>query len=733
MIKLEHKKLPEVRHFLNVSNLQSVDDLIDAISTAAIVNAKHLKGKAQEDQQNTFKGNAFEIWVEFFLKYQAPTNNGPAVIDYHPINEKKTDDYGVDGQGLGLDKTPATIQIKFRSNPLNAITYEECAKFHSQSVTPAPFGFGVVNTDNMVFISTAFQLNQHAAKFAGAIRMRHYGLDQLKQIVGPTNPTFWEAFAESFNNSHPIKQRERKKRYRHQQQMNELIRNFLDNGGERGWVGCGTGGGKTYCISDAISYYLGQQGSQIAIVAAPRIQLCEQIKNVLWSSKEIDFERFTFHSGGAEELDFYKGDLIQNNRSSTDPNKVVEWVNNNRSKDMVIFTTYHSSEKLLKALNQKGITEILYIGDECHNLVRHEFANVLDRNIVQFWKFIGFTATGLDTRDPNGTGMNVFSRWGNPLVEISPIRLVSDGITVPPRAFIMEVKDNIDPKKLEVDIVRKMVREFKDQQCPNSDCRVLVTCTSVDMAHHFVDDNVLNDLLPEFEKFVVTSNGKLMKGRNRDGQLSEFSDAPKALIFHYDMLGEGIDVPGVTAVLMLRGLSRIKAIQNVGRAGRIINEDRVKLAEDQINVKDREGWTKPYGWILCPLLKRDTESIQVWRNTMAVLDHIRTLDYDFHIEDYIHVGDSKGKYEVEIEPYQDINQHKDQEVKDFEFSLEEQNRADVIDLIETSLSEIKDSRDRTEVLIKNADSSQLAEINIVHTLSELDDISEDDIVSDNCF
>lgn len=84
----------------------------------------------QEELYNQFVGDYFEAFAEFFLKYNSEAYG---VSDYKAaIN---TQDWGVDGYGIVTDQrdssggpTPCVVQVKFRSNPFDEISYTCLAK-----------------------------------------------------------------------------------------------------------------------------------------------------------------------------------------------------------------------------------------------------------------------------------------------------------------------------------------------------------------------------------------------------------------------------------------------------------------------------------------------------------------------------------------------------------------------------------------------------------------------------
>ena len=621
MIELKHNKLKEVRE-KRVIDISQVSDMKSLIRSISLISKK----VKDPNIANVDKGNVFEIFGEFFIK-ELGKHNDIGIVDYEPA--QVLEDYGVDGVGIGLDAKPATTQMKFRSNPNRENTYEEASKFMVQS----EYDYGVEALKNMLFISTAFKMNQHALKMYTAKGGRFLGLRQFYRIIGSNNIPFWTAFKESWNKSQPLGKRIYKKRFKHQERMIEAGERLINSTESRGWIGCGTGGGKTLAINDISEKYL--KDNELVVIAAPRIALCEQLKKELHDNKTIDYKRFLFHSGGREEINLWKGDVASIQNSTTSKEKIKSFVKENLGKHnkMIIFTTYHSSLKLGQTLEGFKI-KYLYMADECHNLVSAERSSILDQ--IKFDKFIGFTVTAKEDR--LGYGMQEYSRWGRRICEVTPAELFQNGITVPPRGYFLKIKDSQENETFEIDAVNKLIRRFKDEIYPTEIVKIVVTCSGVQQAHKMADEDAL-DKLVDFEKFVVTSNMKSMGSRRRESELKQFTECTKdTIIFHYDMLGEGIDVPSVTAVLPFRSLDNIKVIQNVGRANRLVIEDREKLRNGLLKVDERSDWAKPYAWVLCPFTENDPKSNHTYQNVLKLLSELRNPDFNFCVEEYMYIG-----------------------------------------------------------------------------------------------
>lgn len=658
-IALEHKQLTSVRTIWKYDSINSIDSLVDSIVRSSQV-------YSEEEVQNKFKGDTFEIFVEFFLKKMGGSAQVP-IVNYRPAQE--IEDYGVDGEGYSIRGERMVVQAKFRSNADDLIIYDEIAKTFMQGY----HHYKLQSEKQILVVSTSYGFNQHAKKNAPGAEDINLHRDRLNTIIGLINAPFWKEFRDSIENSQQLGVREVKIRKPHQVRMNNKVAGFLASDNLRGWGGCGTGGGKTLVINDAAESWF-NTGGRIVMIASPRIALTEQLKQELHSNKTMDYERITFHSGGQEELVFFQEDKVTDTKTSTTQlSKVLDLLN--AKKPTIIFTTYHSSKKLLDGLHEKNYSKYLYLADECHNLVTAEFSEILDciRD-----KFIGFTATSRETRDVNDYGMNNVTRWGRQIFNINSAELIQAGMTLPPRVYFAEVNDSGNKQEFEVDIVDRTVRKFKDEVCKDSDCKIIVTCSSVEVAHLMIEEGILAQL-DDFEKFVVTSDTKRMGVKTKKGELERFKKAKNALIFHYDMLGEGIDVPAVTAVMPLRSLNKIKIVQNVGRAGRVGLSDRMALQEGRIDIESREKWLKPYAYIICPWIRSDVTSSAAYRNIMHVLAELRSSNNDFVFDDYVQFDEALGKKKgKDLPEYGEEEKLKALIAKDLQHFLEDQEKADAV-------------------------------------------------------
>jgi hypothetical protein len=113
--------------FEDFKNRNGVNATFDAFK-GAIENSASSK---PIEEQNVFKGDMLEIFAEIFFK---AFQNDPRVglSDYTPVPLEE--DYGVDGLGVNAAGKQCAVQVKFRSNPLDSVTYAELSRTYASAV-----------------------------------------------------------------------------------------------------------------------------------------------------------------------------------------------------------------------------------------------------------------------------------------------------------------------------------------------------------------------------------------------------------------------------------------------------------------------------------------------------------------------------------------------------------------------------------------------------------------------
>lgn len=328
-----------------------------------------------------------------------------------------------------------------------------------------------------------------------------------------------------------------------------------------------TGGGKTAVQAFTIRDTINENKHKVHLVLAPRIALVNQLIVEYRNMIGQKYLAVAFHSG-RHEPDYTK--VKWSEKATTSPQVIAEeMVRANRmKKDLVIFSTYASFEKLLP-INFETV-----IADESQYCVAEGHFEVI-RALNADRKYF-FTATERHTPDSNGRGLNNEDVFGPVLYQVAPKTLIEKGYIVAPRLHVCEAKtkDNAYTVINEVIEVAKKQIELSSNLPINKVLFAMKGTADVEEVLENISEIKAN--FPNNKIFTITSK----RGCNVDGQqmprgnfMKELRDCDKALIFHYDILSEGIDVDGITGVVIMRNMNHSKLLQTIGRAVRVYKAD----------------------------------------------------------------------------------------------------------------------------------------------------------------
>jgi superfamily II DNA or RNA helicase len=262
------------------------------------------------------------------------------------------------------------------------------------------------------------------------------------------------------------------------------------------------------------------------------------------------------------------------------------------------------------------------IADESQYCVTENFNDSIKKLTARVKMF--FTATERFTASDRGRGLNNNAIYGERLYYISPAELIRLKLIVPPRMHIMYG----ETKNEEASIIHEVCEMAKQQDALTRPelgfSKILFAMKGTDDVKT-VEDNIskmrLN--LPEHDIFTITSKtGAKINGVKirRDQFIDELKTRENCLIFHYDILSEGIDVDGITGVCLMRNLGLAKLLQTIGRAVRVY-----KPAPD----------LKKQAWISVAVIngdEDDKERVKQYINT------IRDGGHDISAEDVVETG-----------------------------------------------------------------------------------------------
>jgi hypothetical protein len=173
----------------------------------------------------------------------------------------------------------------------------------------------------------------------------------------------------------------------------------------------------------------------------------------------------------------------------------------------------------------------------------------------------------------------------------------------------------------EIDIDANSVRDsFIEHraQC-NVGAKLLVVTKGSEHLNDLVHHPVIQDLLytrPNLKVFDISSafqpriNGEIVGREEFLSKLQNLSDLEEAIIFHINILSEGIDVPGITGVMIMNNMKLSKFLQTLGRATRLYLRDRLSLYDGKLQPNELNRFVKPYAWVIIPVNDVDGEDLR---------------------------------------------------------------------------------------------------------------------------
>ena len=190
-------KLPNVDEFCKTDNEVGVINTINSFCNRV----KSLADKyALQIDPNVFKGEALELLGEYILKTNE-SDNRIGIYNYSPIDS--TEDYGVDGFGIGENGNPSTVQFKFRAGDFvltgNA---DHLTNFLSNSQNA--HGVKMEDRKNMLIITTGLKVDERTMENMLFNKVRVLNREALREMFD-NRPEWWIRFYESIKNSRTAK------------------------------------------------------------------------------------------------------------------------------------------------------------------------------------------------------------------------------------------------------------------------------------------------------------------------------------------------------------------------------------------------------------------------------------------------------------------------------------------------------------------------------------------------
>jgi predicted helicase len=283
------------------------------------------------------------------------------------------------------------------------------------------------------------------------------------------------------------------------------------------------------------------------------------------------------------------------------------------NRHLIVVSTYHSFASLAYL---DAIKICAY--DEAHNTTEENFHSNIQTVVSKIKRNYYFTATR-KVCSIQGHGMENESIYGKVIMESSPTEMINEGEILRPRIITMFL-DNDTPKgsvstsnqhmlvkTITEGFIRSKFEVKKDSSNPDAIGNKMIVSSEGSDGLNIVQESV------EFKNWCTANHVRVFAFSSKYGAFIDFeksdrdkvykamkdlSDQEDAILLHIDILTEGMDLPAITSILLLRNLNEIGLFQTLGRGLRLTRADRQGLYEGRIT---KEQFVKKHAYLILPL------------------------------------------------------------------------------------------------------------------------------------
>lgn len=616
-------------------------------------------------QTKNLINHSMQSLMEAIIQYQG-------LLKIYEVIPNVDKDIAVHGKGLNKEGQPSAAVSIYVNNPYIPITATNSPL--NTFLVNAMSHYGIKNTKETFHVFSN-AMSVHSSTIQQFIvgldlqdAVKFYLKSDIEKIVND-NIQFWTWYYSQIVIDEVIEEVEKISLRNHQLvQLKSTTRN------SKGIILSPTGSGKSLTEAAVVEHEILKGKNPVCVLSTPRILLTGQlIRSVFGYLKERNIQaQFINLNSGNFDADELKNEMnrygqeIRDIPSTTSPKELEEYYEKSikQGVPLIIGATYQSVWKI----EETGIKINLMINDEAHNLVSciGRFSTKAKEKVraMKSDRTYFFTATAAYTDSPEGTGMQNEKLFGKQIATWSPKEAIDAGEIVPPFIHIVKVDECkiLKGKKLTEDddvennleVAAAMVvdgflahrKKVKEYSCSPDKigAKMLVVCKGEPSFAGLLQSELLQQLkmeIPGLKFFGISSaSGAYVDGYRevKNGfkelfmkSLRDMKDDEDAIIFHIDMIGEGIDVPGITGIMAFRELGAIKSSQTLGRAMRICKEDRKNLYHGIIQPKEFDKMIKPYAWVVIPMCSVNEADMQERMVNLArdMRDNLGYLPFEF--------------------------------------------------------------------------------------------------------
>jgi superfamily II DNA or RNA helicase len=331
-----------------------------------------------------------------------------------------------------------------------------------------------------------------------------------------------------------------------------------------------TGTGKTFIQVQLLDWQITNNPySKVHLILAPRLVLINQLMKEYRTLLNNNARFINFSSGTHEPDAKLMKQLFGNNWAEKSTTIIPELKQefekaSATNQHFVIFSTYHSAHKLINHFYFDTL-----IADESQFCVAENFNDTIKQIDSRVKAF--FTATEKYTLSENGRGLNNTQTFGNIVYKLTPNDAINQQLIVPPKLHVMYAHTDNKDKSIVSQIIEITKKQIELTNMPFN--KILYAMNGTNSVKTINDQHLkIKDQFPNHTLFTITTKeGSKIDNKTvkRTEFLQQLKESENALIFHYDILAEGIDIDGITGVVLLRGMEQSKLLQTIGRSVRL--------------------------------------------------------------------------------------------------------------------------------------------------------------------
>ena len=321
----------------------------------------------------------------------------------------------------------------------------------------------------------------------------------------------------------------------------------------KGVVVMPTGSGKTYTMASDAARVFESTTDKTIVVVAPTIVLTNQLSREFLDIIDVK-NVMCVHSGETRHF------------TDTDSRMIHTW-HTFSAGHKIIFTTYHSLHRIIES---RIHIDTIYF-DEAHNSVKKQWYSSIVNVSGTAGRCYFFTASPKHSLTDSKPGMNNTDVYGEVICEVPTTEMISEGYIVPPTLHTITTDKVVDGKyPAEVDI-NNLIKAVGDHHLKS----VLVSCKNTTQLYHISNSERFTTFCDDEDYTIYSISSKygcfINKDKvRRDVMFKHMRDNEgKFVLFHIETCCEGINLPKLDGIVLLKKLSTIKMVQSIGRVLRL--------------------------------------------------------------------------------------------------------------------------------------------------------------------